>query len=140
MALQTHPITISEIEKLPLALQQFTRLQLQRIDALQDRAFVPEEMLPTLVRLLACSEFAGKILLREINWFVQQGDLLLRPPDLASLQAFASELATSTHSLELVQGEIRRYRNRWFLHVLWREFAGTATLNETLYSISDLAD
>ena len=140
MALQTHPIAISEIEKLPLALQQFTRLQLQRIDALQDRAFVPEAMLATLVRMLACSEFAGKILLREVNWFVGQEDQLRRPPDLEKLQVFARDLAASSQSVDVVQSEIRRFRNRWFLHVLWREFAGSATLNETLHSISDLAE
>jgi len=140
MALHTHPITISEVENLPLVLQEFTRLQLQRVDALDDRPFIAEEMLATLVRLLACSEFAGKILLREAHWFLAQGDLLSRPPELANLQAFAERLATSTDSIDVVQGEIRRYRNRYFLHVLWREFDATATLNETLHSISDLAD
>ncbi len=140
MPLHTHPITISEIEKLPLELREYTRLQLERIDALDERPFVAEEMLATLVRLLACSEFAGKIFLREADWFLAQGDLLLRPPDLANLQAFAEGLATSTNPVDVVQGEIRRYRNRYFLHVLWREFAATATLNETLHSISDLAD
>jgi len=113
---------------------------LQRIDALEDRPFVAEEMLATLVRLLACSEFGGKIILREVDWFVAQDELLSRPPDLANLQAFAERLAASTDSVDIVQGEIRRYRNRYFLHVLWREFAATATLNETLHSISDLAD
>ena len=140
MALHTHPITISEVDKLPLALQEFTRLQLRRIDALQDRPFVPEEMLATLVRLLACSEFGGKVFLREVDWFLGQGDLLLRPPDLAGLQTFSEEIAQSSNSIEIVQGEIRRYRNRYFLHLLWREFAATATLNETLHSLSDLAD
>ena len=140
MALHNHPITISEVEKLPLALQEFTRLQLQRIDALENRPFVPEDMLATLVRLLACSEFAGKIFLREVDWFLDQGEKLSRPPDITNLQAFTERLATSTDALDSVQGEIRRYRNRYFLHVLWREFAETATLNETLHSISDLAD
>ncbi len=140
MALHTHKTSISEIEKLPLELREFTRLQLQRIDALDDRPFVAEEMLATLIRLLACSEFAGKIFLREMDWFLSQGDLLSRPPSLADLKSFTERLATSTDSIDIVQGEIRRYRNRYFLHVLWREFAVTATLNETLHAISDLAD
>ena len=140
MALHTHKISIREIEKLPLELREFTRLQLQRIDALDDRPFVAEEMLATLIRLLACSEFAGKIFLREMDWFLAQGELLSRPPDLADLNSFTERLATSTDSIDIVQGEIRRYRNRYFLHVLWREFAASATLNETLHSISDLAD
>ncbi len=140
MALHTHQTTLSELEKLPPELREYTRLQLQRIDALEGRPFVPDDMLATLVRLLACSEFGGKIFLREVNWIVAQGELLSRPPDLANLQAFATQLATSTASLDAVQSDIRRYRNRYFLHVLWREFAATATLNETLHSISDLAE
>lgn len=140
MPLQTHPIAIGEIEKLPLELQALTRLQLQRIDALEDRPFVAEEMLATLVRLLACSEFGGRIFLREVDWFLAQGDRLSRPPDLGDLKTFADQQSISTEPLDTVQSEIRRYRNRYFLHVLWREVAATAILNETLYSISDLAD
>jgi glutamate-ammonia-ligase adenylyltransferase len=140
MALATDENLTGEIEKLPRELREPVMRRLQQIDALDAPPIVPQHMLPTLLRMLACSEYAGSVFLREADWLLQQGDKLLQPPSLEDLKVFAEQIGESSEPAELVQSSIRRYRNRYFLHILWREYAATASLNETLHAISDLAD
>ncbi len=83
----------------------------------------------TLLRLVACSDFAGHTIVREWAWF---REVLARPcaPDLRF------ELAAA----DAVQGRLRRFRNQRLLHILWRETAGRAGTAATLESLSTLAD
>jgi glutamate-ammonia-ligase adenylyltransferase len=94
----------------------------------------------TLARLIRCSEFAAATLKRERAWFDECQDLLNAPPDPDELVQFAEIIATSNDDVETVKRRLRRYRHRHLFHVLWREVAGTATLEETLTALSDLAD
>ncbi|MCH7636114.1 MAG: bifunctional [glutamate--ammonia ligase]-adenylyl-L-tyrosine phosphorylase/[glutamate--ammonia-ligase] adenylyltransferase [Proteobacteria bacterium] len=128
------------IEALPAELQAIASRQLERYDTPDSGQLFPEDMIGTLVRMIACSEFAANTLNKEANWFVGQRQLLAERPDVEALAKFALELPTSGQPLDAVKRELRRYRNRYFLHVLWREFAGHAVLKETLRSLSDLAD
>ena len=128
------------IEALPAELQAIASRQLERYDTPDSGQLFPEDMIGTLVRMIACSEFAANTLNKEANWFVGQRQLLAERPDVEALARFALELPTSGQPLDEVKRELRRYRNRYFLHVLWREFAGHAVLKETLRSLSDLAD
>ena len=132
------------IEALPAELQTIASRQFERFEQLrssgEDGQPFPEDMIGTLVRLIACSEFAANTLFKEADWFVGQRQVLVHRPDVEALTRFALELATSGQPLDDVKRELRRYRNRYFLHVLWREFAGHARLNETLRSLSDLAN
>jgi len=132
------------IEALPAELQTIASRQFERYDQLrlsgEGGQTIPDDMIGTLARLIACSEFAASTFYREAAWFVGQRTVLAQPPDGEDLAGFAEELASSEQPLDAVKRELRRYRNRYFLHVLWREFAGHAVLNETLRSISDLAD
>ena len=86
-----------------------------------------------LTRLVACSEFAGKVLLREKNWFLQNVDSFDRPPRLDGLESLL-EAGGDTGST------LRRFRNRFMLQVLWREVFGLAKLDDTLTALSALAD
>lgn len=86
-----------------------------------------------LARLVACSEFAGKVVLREKDWFFDNVAAFDRPPSLGGLDAFVAACDDPGSAL-------RRFRNRYMLHVLWREVFGLADLDETLTSLSDLAD
>ncbi len=86
-----------------------------------------------LARLVACSEFAGKVVLREKDWFFDDVAAFDRPPSLGGLDAFVAACDDPGSAL-------RRFRNRYMLHVLWREVFGLADLDETLTSLSDLAD
>lgn len=128
------------LQDLPVQLQSAAMLPLERYFELPERPAIPADMLPPLVRLLACSEFAAAALQKDWAWLIAHRDELRAPPDAAKLAARAQAIGTSSAPLDEVKTEIRRLRNRYFLHVLWREFAATATVAETLASISTLAD
>jgi len=99
-----------------------------------------ESQLASLARVVACSEFAGNVVLGEYDWFVGHVDTFAAAPDPKALGQFADELAASGDSVEVVKSVLRRFRNRYLLHVLWREVEGLAPLTETLTSLSGLAD
>lgn len=90
-----------------------------------------------LLRLAACSEFAGNVAMREWDWLGGQ----LRD------HAFARggrKSAPDLPSVDLPEDEfkqaLRRRRNRGLLRILWRDLAEKATVAETLSSLSSLAD
>jgi len=93
-----------------------------------------------LVRLAACSEFAGAVAIREKGWLLGNLPVLHHAPDARQLDAFVSDIAVSDADLAEVQSQLRQYRNRYMLHVIWREVFGLASLDETLLSLSRLAD
>ena len=126
------PAASGEINKLPQELRESVATMLERANSVQPS--------PTLIRMLACSEYAGQTFIRESEWLAEQGEHLLQPPRVTDLQRFCDAIARSTEPVAAVQRQIRQFRNRYFLHVLWREYAGIAALNETLHAISDLAD
>lgn len=126
--------------RLPPVLQDIALRQLERFSEAEDRPSIPDEMLEPLLRLLACSEYAANTFQREWEWLFAQRDLLQSPPDESGLAAFAEHIASDGFTLDEAKAEIRRYRHRYLLHVLWREFACTADLAETLVSLSMLAD
>ena len=124
------------LQALPAELQEYVRRWAERVER-ADSTEVPAE---TLVRLVACSEFAATTLLKNWPWFVENQAVLQRPPDAKALSEFASTIASGEETLDAVKSSLREYRHRYLLHVLWREVAGTATLEETLEALSDLAD
>ena len=96
------------------------------LDRYGDSAFAEE-----LERLVACSEFAGAIVLRDKEWFLGNVATFAGPPDASSLDGHAAEL----DGLDGTKALLRRFRNRFLLHVLWREVFGLADLDETLRSL-----
>lgn len=129
-----------ELDALPAVLRSSTARVLENFLACGFVDRVPASRLQPLVRMLACSEFAATVLQRETDWFLQQGALLDEPPDRVQLQQFARDVASRYTDPDIAQQDIRRYRNRYYLHLLWREYSGMATLQETLLATSDLAD
>jgi glutamate-ammonia-ligase adenylyltransferase len=93
-----------------------------------------------LVRVVACSEFAGRIVQRDFEDFAASVAAFAEPPDKAELSALVERIGSSDTDVAEVKAELRRYRNRYLLHVLWREINGMASLDETLQSLSLLAD
>ena len=100
------------------------------------RDFGPTEYQDALRRVVACSEFAAATILRERDWFLSRVGEFEAPPGPVSLD----ELVGVDAPIDAVKSGMRRYRNRYMLHVLWREIFGLAELDETLGSLSDLAD
>ena len=93
-----------------------------------------------LAQLVACSEFAGHVVLREKRWFEDNVAAFAHPPDTQHLEAFVAGIASSSAGVAEVQSKLRVFRNRFLLQVLWREVFGLACLDETLESLSLLAD
>ncbi len=92
-----------------------------------------DEHVEKLARLVGCSEFAGAVVLRDKDWFRENVSTFDAPPDPDALELFDGERGE-------IQSYLRRFRNRYMLHVLWREVFGLADLDETLASLSNLAD
>jgi glutamate-ammonia-ligase adenylyltransferase len=101
---------------------------------------VPEDYCAPVSRLLACSEFSGRILLREFPWFLENVATFSEPPIPESLAGKIEAIASSDADIAIVKSEIRRLRNRQLLRILWREVQQQADLDETLQQLSSLAD
>jgi glutamate-ammonia-ligase adenylyltransferase len=95
-----------------------------------------------LIKLIACSEFAANAIMREWPWFLSCLDkgTFGQVPDEQALRAFSMEISESTDDASTVKGRLRQFRNRWLLHILWRDICCAASLSETLRALSDLAD
>ncbi|MDJ0748861.1 MAG: bifunctional [glutamate--ammonia ligase]-adenylyl-L-tyrosine phosphorylase/[glutamate--ammonia-ligase] adenylyltransferase [Woeseiaceae bacterium] len=115
----------SVVEALPDELRAPVERWLERYD---DSAHIRE-----LAHLVACSEFAGRVVLRDKAWFLDNVDTFVQPPDVTLLDTALDQSGDPRTIL-------RRFRNRFLLHVIWREVFGLADLDETLASLSDLAD
>ena len=93
-----------------------------------------------LARIVACSEFAGSVALREREWLLDNVASFEQAPDPQQLEIFVADVASTDADVAEVKSRLRRFRNRYMLHVLWREIFALANLDETLRSLSLLAD
>ena len=100
---------------------------------------LPDEDIAPVVRLVACSEFAARVLLREFPWFAEHAGSF---SGIAGneLEDFVNAVSDSDADISAVKAELRRFRHRYLLRVLWREVQGLADLDETLEQLSLLAD
>jgi glutamate-ammonia-ligase adenylyltransferase len=126
------------IESLPEKLRPAVTLWFERMADLGVE--IPDELGAPIARLLACSEFAGKILLREFPWLIENVASFSAPANDGEMDQFVDTVAVSDAEISAVKSELRRFRNRFLLRVLWREVHQTADLNETLQQLSLLAD
>jgi glutamate-ammonia-ligase adenylyltransferase len=129
-----------KLGQLPPALRPAVARWLERLAAEHGEQNIATETEANLMRAVAVSEFAGNTLLREWESLCDGLAEFDTGPDPAVLERFTQEIATSEAGLEDVKSQLRRFRHRYMLHVLWREAAGTAELNETLETLSLLAD
>ena len=138
MSGQFDEVTTRAIGELPEGLQTNVVHWLERLGP--TKLAQANAALSPLLKLVACSEFAAAVLLRDWDWFVTQSDTFDKAPDRDDLIAFADELAISEHDAATTKAALRRFRHRFLVRVLWLEMAGLATLDETLSALSDLAD
>ncbi|MDH3410812.1 MAG: bifunctional [glutamate--ammonia ligase]-adenylyl-L-tyrosine phosphorylase/[glutamate--ammonia-ligase] adenylyltransferase, partial [Gammaproteobacteria bacterium] len=111
-----------------------------RLEDEQHSRGLSSHVIPPLTRLVACSEFAANTLLREWPWFVEAQGSIDNVPDQAWLRRFVDQVKQSEEGIEAVKEQLRRFRHRFMVQILWREVMGFATLEETLLALSDLAD
>ena len=98
-----------------------------------------------LLKLVACSEFAGNIVLRDWEWFASAalaGRLDERPDMTLGLPAIdaAMDRAIEHDGANAVKQQLRTFRNRSLVHILWRELTRAAPVEDTLCSLTELAD
>ena len=127
------------VTTLPPELQGIATRWFERVDALDEAAAIADELYAPLARLVAISDFAGNTALKELPWLVTQPQPP-QAPDPVELEEFASSIATSPESIDMVKQQLRRYRNRYLLKILWREVEGLASLDDSLLALSDLGD
>ena len=140
MDAQLNERTAQAVSELPPELHDVATRWFEQLEADHDSSEVLANTIEPLVRLVACSEFAARTVMREWRWFAQHQDSLQQLPDASFLERFAAEVASSNESLETVKQQLRRCRHRYMVHILWREITGVATLDETLVALSGLAD
>lgn len=96
------------------------------------------EQVEPLVQLVACSEFAANVVLRDWSWFIESVSSFRHCADIDD--KLLGSFADSDAAVDEVKSELRRIRNRTLLRILWREIFGLADLDETLEQLSKLAD
>lgn len=126
------------LQELPEKLRPATELWFERMA--EQGTQVPNDVADSVARLVACSEFAGRVLLREFPWFLKNVGSFSAPPDDSKLDQFVDAITTSVADISEVKSRLRRFRNRHLLRVLWREVLQLAELDETLQQLSLLAD
>jgi len=129
----------SAIEQLPESLQVTANRSWQRIreqknfDSDQDHWSADD--CAVLARLFACSDYAAAATLRQWQWFseaISSGRFAVPPVAAFTLVPEVDE--------KTIKSQLRLYRHRQMLHILWREYALLSSLQETLESLSSLAD
>ncbi|MDH5310666.1 MAG: bifunctional [glutamate--ammonia ligase]-adenylyl-L-tyrosine phosphorylase/[glutamate--ammonia-ligase] adenylyltransferase, partial [Gammaproteobacteria bacterium] len=95
-----------------------------------------------LGRLVACSEFAAGVLLRNWEWFAEAiaAGTMRRAHDRRILAARLSGELDDCDSPDEFKRRLRVLRQRVSLAVLWRELIARGSLDETLVALSDFAD
>ena len=96
----------------------------------------------TLVRLIATSEFAGGVLVRNWDWFnaAHSAGELDKPLDSTALAGFANSVRDVGDDVATIQSRLRRYRNQCLVHILWRVLGDQDDIWDSLRALSDLAD
>jgi glutamate-ammonia-ligase adenylyltransferase len=101
---------------------------------------IPAELSADVARVVACSEFAANIIAREFEWFLAQVDSFQDATEASLFDDFERRIALEDLTEESLKSELRAFRNRILLRVLWRELHNLANLDETLLQLSTLAD
>ena len=130
------------IANLPAELQEVVSKWTDRFHA--QNSDLPGQVhdLRVLTHLVATSDFAARVLLRDWEWFhaaLQSGEFS-RPLQETAIRHFKDDLKSSGADADVVKSRLRRFRNRALIHVLWRTIEGTGNLQESLLSLSNLAD
>ncbi len=139
--------TIREmIAELPAELRGIATLWMERFheqDATaEDRLPEHDRDLDILLRLVATSDFAARVLLRDWHWFqtVLTGGEFYCRPRANTIRQFVDDLKAVAADESVIKSRMRQFRNRQLIHILWRSLDGSGNLQESLASLSQLAD
>ena len=93
-------------------------------------------------RVLALSDYAQRVASQQRDWFLQSlaAGRFDTPFDQAWFRDALASATAGSPTTDDLKRELRRLRNRCQLWIVWRHLVGTATLEETVRSLSDMAD
>lgn len=120
------------LNDIPEVLRESTSNWLERLQPAADGA--------RFEKLIACSEYAAGVVLRDQEWIAANVASFTAPPDVSLLDNLVDQVGCGCDDIDDAKALVRQCRNRWMLHVLWRELHGDVDLGETLTALSLLAD
>ena len=130
------------IKQLPDLLQASVTTQLESfVDSDIDLSSIPDEIAESLVKVWACSNFAMQTCVRFPQLFLElagSGDLLKRYDDNFYHESVSIELTWNDEAG--LSKQLRLFRRREMLRIVWRDIAGWADLKETTQNLSCMAD
>lgn len=93
-------------------------------------------------RVMALSDYAQRVASQQRDWFLQSLDAgrFETPLDQTWFRDALASATAGVGATDDLKRELRRLRNRCQLWIVWRHLVGTATLEETTRSLSDMAD
>lgn len=102
---------------------------------------VPDDIDATeLVRIVAVSDFAQGVLLREWYRVLDNPFAWTKAYDAAALARDLDVLAAGDADTDVVRQVLRRERQRQLLGILWRDLSGAADVEATLHALTDVAE
>lgn len=111
------------------------------LDRLTDGHRVPDGVdSAALVRVVALSDFAANVLLRDWDWFAEAHTSIAAGFDPSGLARFADGIAASDAAPDEVKSMLRRERHRRLLSTFWRDATGHAAVDDVLLELSEVAD
>ncbi len=95
-----------------------------------------------IIKVLCCSDFVLNTIKKQTAWFFTSlnNKFFDQAPGLEDLRQKAKKIFNSSQNPGLLSERLRKFRNQEMLHIAWRDITGDATLNETMTSVSQLAD
>ena len=120
-----------------LGAERYQRL-IAHLDATLETASADANYGSTACRMLAGSEFFRTLVERQIGWLEDEADL--SQPTIDGLLASVNPQNLYDQDEQGVLKSLRILRQRAMLHIVWRSFTSENGLNETLDSMSKLAD
>lgn len=110
--------------------------------ALAGRVAADEPLRAQLLRVIATSPYAAEVMVRYPDLLQELLDSgrLARPEPPGALQAALSSLAGVELAEAALMRQLRRFRHRELLRIIWRDLDGSAAVTESLRDLSLLAD
>ena len=134
------------LQDLPMELHEQILIWLSRLQEqnslVQAQSIKDTKDFASLVKLIACSEFAANTFLQYWDWFAAQINLqkFNSPLDRERLTILFSQLDKKNITEDLYLKKIRQIRNQCLVHILWRDIVCECDLSETLSALSQLAE
>ena len=131
-----------DIKQLPESLQAAVKQQWQSfVESDVDVNELPRKVAETLAKVWACSDFVMQTCVRFPELFIElvtSGDLLKSYTDRHYKKSIVIDL--NSNNEEALSKQLRLFRRREMLRIVWRDIAGWAELAETTRDLSYMAE